>query len=384
MEKQLNFPKLRFPGFDKDWNKKKLEEVAEKIQDGTHFSPQASDIGDFLYITSKNVKNGYMDLSSAQYISKEDHLNIYKRCDIKKGDVLLTKDGTIGQVCVNELEVGFSLLSSVAFIRPNNNNSNYFIYQVLVSPIGQKEIESQIAGQALKRITLTKINNFEYFFPKLPEQSKIANFLTSVDDKFSQLKKKKSLLEQYKKGLMQKIFSQELRFKDDDGNEYVDWELKEIGEVLSIGNGRDYKHLSNGDVPVFGTGGLMTYVDSWLFEGETVCIGRKGTIDKPMYFSGKIWTVDTLFYTHSFVDSIPKFVFYVFQCINWKEHNEASGVPSLSKTTIERIPITIPSIPEQTKIANFLSAIDEKINQCGKQIEKMELWKKGLLQQMFC
>jgi type I restriction enzyme S subunit len=390
MEKQRNIPELRFPEFEGEWEKKKLGEVAEKITDGTHFSPKSFDHGEFLYITSKNVKDGYMELSNAQYISYEDHTNIYKRCDVKKGDILLTKDGTIGQSCINELEIEFSLLSSVAFIRTLSNYSNYFIYQLIVSDIGQREIESQIAGQALRRITLQKINNFEFHFPSLPEQSKIATFLTAVDEKLQALKKKKSLLKVYKKGVMQKLFSQELRFKparqsggSEDGKDFGDWEEKKLGEILKFGNGKDYKHLGEGSIPVFGTGGLMTKVDAFLYEGETVCIGRKGTIDKPMYYNGKIWTVDTLFYTHSFRDAVPKFIFYLFSRINWKLHNEAGGVPSLSKSTIEQIALSLPPVPEQTLIANFLTSLDEKINHTQSEITKTEVWKKGLLQKMF-
>ena len=162
-----------------------------------------------------------------------------------------------------------------------------------------------------------------------------------------------------------------------------EWKEKSIGDVLSIGSGKDYKHLGTGNIPVFGTGGLMSTVNDYLHDGETVCIGRKGTIDKPMYYNGKLWTVDTLFYTHSFDETSPKFIFYAFQRINWKEYNEASGVPSLSKSTIEKIMFKIPSLPEQTKIANFLSAIDVKINHCQEQIDQTTIWKKGLLQQMF-
>nr|WP_169705153.1 restriction endonuclease subunit S [Runella slithyformis] len=183
---------------------------------------------------------------------------------------------------------------------------------------------------------------------------------------------------------MQLIFSQQLRFKDDDGADFEDWEEKSLGEVLMIGSGRDYKHLDKGDIPVFGTGGYMTSVNKFLHDGETVCIGRKGTIDKPMYFKGKIWTVDTLFFTHTFINTLPKFIYYIFQRINWKEYNEASGVPSLSKSTIEKISISLPSLPEQQKIAKFLTAIDEKIEKVGEQITSTETYKKGLLQQMFC
>ena len=112
-------------------------------------------------------------------------------------------------------------------------------------------------------------------------------------------------------------------------------------------------------------------------------VGRKGTIDKPFYYNGDFWTVDTLFYTHSFKKVIPKFIYYIFQGINWKKHNEASGVPSLSKATIEKIKVLVPRIVEQQKIANFLSVIDIKIEQVGVQIEKSQQFKKGLLQKMF-
>ena len=201
-------PKFRFPEFENDphWVQKKLAEISVKIQDGTHFSPKSFDNGDFLYITSKNVKNGYLELSTAQFISTEEHENIYKRCDVRRGDVLLTKDGTIGQSCVNELTIPFSLLSSVAFIRLKTNFSNYFLYHLLISHIGQKEIESQIAGQALKRITLTKINNFSFAFPLIKEQQKIASCLSSLDDLISSQTDKIEKLQLHKKGLMQGLF----------------------------------------------------------------------------------------------------------------------------------------------------------------------------------
>jgi type I restriction enzyme S subunit len=176
-----------------------------------------------------------------------------------------------------------------------------------------------------------------------------------------------------------KVLVPKLRFKGFD----EDWKSKNIGSILTIGSGRDYKHLGSGNIPVFGTGGLMTMVDKFLYEGATVCIGRKGTIDKPMYFEGKLWTVDTLFYTHSFVESNPKYVFNLFQKIKWKEHNEASGVPSLSKTTIEKIKVAIPTLPEQQKIASFLSVVDEKIQQLTRKKELLEQYKKGLMQQLF-
>ncbi|MGG9970913.1 restriction endonuclease subunit S [Ferruginibacter sp. SUN002] len=161
------------------------------------------------------------------------------------------------------------------------------------------------------------------------------------------------------------------------------WTNSKIGEILKIGSGRDYKHLQEGNIPVFGTGGYMTSVNEYLFDGETVCIGRKGTINKPFYYNGKLWTVDTLFYTHSYKDIIPKFLFYVFEQINWLKYNEASGVPSLSKNTIEQIDVFIPSKNEQNKIASLLSLLDNRIQTQTKIIEELESLSKGLREKLF-
>jgi type I restriction enzyme S subunit len=161
-----------------------------------------------------------------------------------------------------------------------------------------------------------------------------------------------------------------------------DWEVKELGEVLKFGSGRDYKHLKSGEIPVYGTGGLMTSVDEFLFNGESVGIGRKGTIDKPVYLNGKFWTVDTLFYTHSFTNTIPKFIYYQFLQIPWREYNEASGVPSLNKNNLERIKIPLPPLPEQKAIAEALSDTDAWIENLEQLIAKKRLIKQGAMQQL--
>ncbi len=170
-----------------------------------------------------------------------------------------------------------------------------------------------------------------------------------------------------------------LRFKEFKG----EWEEKRLGEVVTFGNGKDYKHLKIGNYPVYGTGGYMLSVDDYLYDGDSVCIGRKGSINKPMFISGKFWTVDTLFYIYKFINSIPKFIYLLCQKINWLIHNEASGVPSLSKSTIEKIKIHLPQLPEQTKIANFLTSIDSKIELLTKKEALLQEYKKGVMQKIF-
>jgi type I restriction enzyme S subunit len=163
----------------------------------------------------------------------------------------------------------------------------------------------------------------------------------------------------------------------------VDWRIKPFQKLFTIGSGRDYKHLSKGSVPVYGSGGYMLSVDDFLYDGESVCIGRKGTINNPMFLTGKFWTVDTLFYTHSFQQCLPKFIYAIFQNIEWLKHNEAGGVPSLSKTIIEKIQTAVPDIPEQQKIADCLSSLDELIAAQARKVEVLKTHKKGLMQQLF-
>ncbi len=162
-----------------------------------------------------------------------------------------------------------------------------------------------------------------------------------------------------------------------------DWKEKQLGDILSVGNGRDHKHLADGNIPVYGSGGYMRSVNEYLYDGESVCIGRKGTINNPIFLSGKFWTVDTLFYTHSYIDCFPFFAYVIFQNINWLDHNEAGGIPSLSKANIEKIDVAVPTLPEQQKIAECLTSIDDLITAEAQNLDALKTHKNGLMQQLF-
>lgn len=127
----------------------------------------------------------------------------------------------------------------------------------------------------------------------------------------------------------------------------------------------------------------MLSVSDWLYDGESVCIGRKGTINNPFYVEGKFWTVDTLFYTYDFEGILPKYCYYLFQTIDWLQYNEASGVPSLSKSTIERIQISIPSIDEQAKAIQILDRVEMAITCWRELLNHDESIKQYLLSQLF-
>ncbi len=421
-----NVPALRFPEFEGEWVKLKLDEVAEKIQDGTHFSPVLQEEGNYKYITSKNIRNGYMDLSDVPYLSDEAHRNIYKRCDVRYNDVLLTKDGSnTGAVCLNELQEEFSLLSSVAFIRAKKDvATNSFIYQIIGGPKGQSEIKASIAGQAITRITLTKLRNFKFYYPSLPEQKKIASFLSATDKKIQQLSKKKAVLEKYKKGAMQQIFSQQIRFKDESGNAYPEWDEKKLGEVFEFYTTNSYsrsllnydegsvknihygdihtKFKSNFDITKENVPYINEDVDTSRIAESSYClVGDLIIADASEDYKdiGKAIEIINLnnetvvagLHTYIARDNYNAFALgfkgYLMQShkVRLQMMRFATGVSVLgiSKGNIAKVEIGLPTLEEQKKIVGFLTTIDNKINYTSKQLEQAQQFKKGLLQQLF-
>ncbi len=373
----LKVPKLRFPGFEGGWEEKKLKDLfTKKTQKNTN--------GEEKFVLTNSAVQGIV--GQLDYFEKDiaNQNNLLGYYIVDVDDFIynprISKHAPVGPLKRNNYRKGvmsplYTVLKPkiyfVHYLEKYFNTTKWYKYMFKIANYGARHDRMNIAQDDFLRMPIP--------FPSLPEQQKIADFLGAVDAMITNLKKQKELLEKYKKGMMQKIFSREIRFPGFSG----EWEEKKLGEVLKIGNGKDYKHLDSGDIPVFGTGGYMLSVNKALYSGESVLIGRKGTIDKPFYFNGDFWTVDTLFYTHSFNNVIPKFINLVFQQINWKKHNEASGVPSLSKTTIEKIKISVPSLPEQQKIASFLSSIDDLIEAKSREIEKVERWKKGVMQRLF-
>ena len=174
--------------------------------------------------------------------------------------------------------------------------------------------------------------------------------------------------------------SPKIRFKGFDG----DWEQRKLSDVVDVRSGRDYKHLEEGDIPVYGTGGYMLSVSEALSDDEdAIGIGRKGTIDNPYILRAPFWTVDTLFYAVPREKHDLNFVYGIFQNINWKAKDESTGVPSLSKATINAVSTMTPDYEEQRLIGEYFSNLDHLITLHQKKFEQLTILKKYMLQKMF-
>lgn len=358
-----NVPNLRFPEFEGEWEKIKLKDVCTFYSGGT---PSSSNkdyyTGDIPFIRSGELHESCTEL----FISK-DGLNNSSAKIVHKGDLLLALYGaTSGDIAISQIEGAINQ----AILCINTEQSKEYIKAVWQKHV-QKILQTYLQG-GQGNLSADIVKNISFYFALSKEQDKLANFIRLLDERIATQNKIIEDLKLLKSAIVDKLTTPQ-----------KEWKSTKIGNVLSIGSGRDYKHLEDGSIPVYGTGGYMLSVDSYLYDGESVCIGRKGTINKPIFLKGKFWTVDTLFYTHTFRSITPRFCYYLFTTIDWLKYNEASGVPSLSKVTIENISISIPDLVTQKRFCAVLDSMTDKLDIEQKLLDAYHAQKQYLLQQIF-
>ena len=162
------------------------------------------------------------------------------------------------------------------------------------------------------------------------------------------------------------------------------WEQRKFSEIVDVCSGRDYKHLDEGPIPVYGTGGYMTSVSEALSHNrDAIGIGRKGTIDKPYLLKAPFWTVDTLFYAIPKSDINLEFALCSFLNVDWKSKDESTGLPSLSKESINEAVLSVPNVVEQNHLGNFFADLDRLITLHQRKYDKLVIFKKSMLEKMF-
>ncbi len=391
------FPKLRFKKFNGDWEKTTIGAKSEIVTSGSRdWAQYYSDSGDKFIRMTNLVRNGInLDLSDLRFVQLPVGSNEGKRTSLEKGDILISITAELGKLGWIPEGLGTAYINQhTALVRMKNTLDSKFVAYALSTEKYNNKLNSLNDSGAKAGLNLGTIRSFELTIPSKPEQTQIASFLSVVDEKISQLTQKLELLSQYKQGMMQKLFSQQIRFKADDGSEFGEWEnilVKEIfdvtrGQVLAVSNtvsvaDTDYKY------PVFSSQtkqkGLMGFYKKYLFEDALTWTTDGANAGDVNFRKGK-------FYCTNVCGVLLSQKGYANLCIaeilNKVTHKYVSyvGNPKLMNNVMSEIPITIPSnLEEQTKIANFLSSIDQKIEVVAQQIEQAKQWKKGLLQNMF-
>jgi len=347
-----------------------LGEIASGFDYGMNSAAKSYD-GKNKYIRITDIDASSASYSNNYIVSPDGKLqNNYL---VNKNDILLARTGaSTGKSYLYESNDG-RLYFAGFLIRINIPKENpYFIFTQFHTSNYKKWVSIMSARSGQPGINSQEYSSYLIYVTGKQEQDKISSLLSLLDERIAAQNKIIEDLKKLKSAMIDLFFH---------GN--MTWQRCCIGDILKIGNGKDYKHLNSGNIPVYGTGGRMLSVSDWLYDGDSVCIGRKGTINQPMFLSGKFWTVDTLFYTYDFKNITPKFCYYLFNTINWLEYNEASGVPSLSKATIEKIKVKIPNMDKQIYICSVLDSVCNKIKFETKIVSNYNSQKSYLLQQMF-
>jgi len=409
----MTAPKLRFKEFDGDWTLQNLGDSFSLISGYAFPSSSSVDVGArWLKIADVGIQE--MTPNNPSYLPLE-YLDKYSQFIVSKNDYvialtrpILNKKLKIAKV--GELYDGALLNQRVAKIYSKTNDLD-FIYSLLQKSKTVEELENSIAGTDPPNLSLNDVKEIKLGFPSKEEQMKIASFLSAVDEKISQLTQKHQLLSQYKQGMMQKLFSQQLRFKADNGSEFGEWESKKISDLfdevrnkvadrdietysITAGKGfvsqankfgRDISGKQNSNYIVlkpndfsYNKGNSKTYKYGCVYLNEL-----NYDIAVPNVFisfrSKKLNLVHEKFYSKLFeFHYLDKYLRLLIS-----SSARMDGLLNVSKDGFFEIKLPYPCLEEQTKIANFLSAIDQNIEVTAQQIEQAKQWKKGLLQQMF-
>jgi type I restriction enzyme S subunit len=408
MNRQKN-PELRFQEFEGEIKEMKFGKVIQSNIYGPRFNANDySDVGNVKTIRGTDLgSDGEIKYDQVPLaLLDEKMVNTHKLLD---GDIVMITTAECGATGVyRKQEVDFLSSAYGVRLRLNEQGYPYYFKYFFQTHQAKKEINSYIRKSTIANLPGSDILRIKVFLPTLPEQQKIASFLSAVDEKIQQLSRKKELLEQYKKGLMQQLFSSKLRFKDENGNDYADWEEKKLGDVctnISYGmnaaattyDGQN-KYLRITDIDESSNGLNLDKLTSpngkledkfRVKEGDLLFARTGASVGKTYLYRNS----DGILYFAGFLirfrvkGAVPGFVYLQTQTSKYdkwiKVMSMRSGQPGINAEEYKTFEISFPCIEEQQKIATFLSNIDAKIESVNQQINQTQSFKKGLLQQMF-
>ena len=388
----LKVPNLRFPGFDGEWETKKLHQVTAYV-DYRGKAPSKTEQGHFL-VTAKNIKKGFIDYeTSKEYVSENDYLSVMSKGLPEIGDVLFTTEAPMGNVAqVDDKNIALAQ-RVIKFSGMSCIDNSYLLYYML-SDVFQKNISEKAIGTTVQGISGKELHQINISFPQTNEQTKIATFLSLIDERIQCQNKIIEGLMSFKSGLSKKILSQELRFKDDDGEDFSEWKFVQIKDIFQVTRGNVLSMLlvskektDECQYPVFSSqtqnSGLAGFYNKYLFEDAITWTTDGAGAGDVNYRSGKFYCTNVCGVLISKDGYANQLVAETLNSIS-RKYVSYVGNPKLMNNVMAEIPIQIPSsIKEQKKISDFLSSIDEKIEIEKKILEQYKNQKAYLLQNLF-
>lgn len=396
-------PKLRFPEFSGEWEEYSIGNVFDFYSTNSY----SRDCLNYIDGEVKNIHYGdiHMKFPTIVDANKENIPYINRNISLDKiqtdsyckdGDVIFADASEdyddIGK-SIEITNIGDSKIVAglhTILARDNNNITvNGFKGYMLLPEKVRKQIKILSAGAKVLGISKANLVKVKVNIPEKQEQQKIASFLSLVDKKIEKQSEKVEAIKEYKKGMMQKIFSREIRFKDDEGKEFPEWEEKKLGDISKIttGNRNVDDNIINGEYRFFDRGiDSIKYLNEYFLDSEAIIYPGEGSEFMPRYYLGKFALHQRCYAIYDVVNSISvKYLFYYMTTLNKYFLSQAVGttVSSLRQDNFLKCKVLLPCLQEQQKIANFLSTIDTKLEKEEEKLETLKEWKKGLLQQMF-
>ena len=350
-----------------EWKFLTLKEAELEFIDGDRGVnyPKKSELlpeGDCVFLNTGNVRQNSFDFSNLDFITKEKD-NLLRNGKLQRDDIVLTTRGTVGNVALYSQEVPFSNIrinSGMVIIRVNKNFWHpYFIYLFFQSHLFKKQISRLISGSAQPQLPISILETVSIPQLTLDEQKEIIFNIKSIDQKIQINNQINQELEAMAKTLYDYWFVQ-FDFPDQNGKPYKSsggkmvyhpelkreipegWGVEKLSYFLTIKNGKDHKHLQDGKLAVYGSGGVMRTVADYLYSGESILFPRKGTLNNVMYVNEKFWTVDTMFYSEVNKNSSALYVFYSVKVIDFNKLNTGTGVPSMTSSILYDLNIIVP------------------------------------------
>ena len=375
-------PRLRFPIFSEPWEYMRLGDIGEVIGGGTpDTDKQTYWNGDINWFTPTEIKQKYLD-ASVRKISSEG----LKKSSAKllpAGTILLTTRATIADLSISRRESTTN--QGFQSIIVNKNNFNEFIYYWILR--NKQEFRKRANGSTFPEISNKEVKKIKGLFPSLPEQQKIAEFLGLVDEWLENLRAQKECLEKYKKGVMRKIFAREIRFKDDQGEDFADWEEKRLGDIAqkkSSTISANSLEKNVGNYKIYGATGFLKKVDFYQEEEPFISIIKDGAgVGRLLLCDSKSSVLGTLDILKPKEGVNLYFLYSLLREINFVKYITGATIPHIyfSEYKIEKL--KIPTLAEQEKISVFLMQVDALISLKRREIIRAEEWKKALMQSLF-
>lgn len=383
-------PKLRFREFEQKWHFQKLGELLT-FKNGLNSEKEKYGTGVKFINVLDIINNDFITYDKIQG-SVEVNEKEFEKNKVSYGDILFQRSSEtreeVGQANVY-LDEKYNAVFG-GFVIRGKGKTEYnprFMNYLLKTSSARKEITTKSGGSTRYNVGQETLSNVYITTTSLSEQQKIATFLSAVDKKTQKLTRKKELLENYKKGVMQQLFSQNLRFKDEEGISFPEWEVRRLGDITNTTTGSSNRIDSSltGNYTFFDRSEDIRTSNIYLFDTEAVIVPGEGQKFTPKYFEGKFDLHQRTYAVMNFDNCIGKFIFYYISFHTNYLLSQAVGstVKSLRLPMFKKMKVNLPSIQEQEKIADFLSGIDIKIEAVSQQITQTQSFKKGLLQQMF-